>query len=53
MQQWHPDRCIRMPSELGEAKSKFQKIQEAYSGMVIYGSSLFQDLWFFVPFCKK
>ncbi|XP_004505262.1 uncharacterized protein [Cicer arietinum] len=29
--QWHPDRCIRMPSELGEAKSKFQKIQEAYS----------------------
>ncbi|GMH15171.1 hypothetical protein Nepgr_017012 [Nepenthes gracilis] len=29
--QWHPDRWARNPSLLGEAKSKFQKIQEAYS----------------------
>ncbi|XP_062111075.1 uncharacterized protein LOC133822681 [Humulus lupulus] len=29
--QWHPDRWTRCPSLLGEAKRKFQKIQEAYS----------------------
>ncbi|KAK7362579.1 hypothetical protein VNO77_04696 [Canavalia gladiata] len=29
--QWHPDRCTRTPSLLGEAKRKFQQIQEAYS----------------------
>ncbi|OVA01424.1 DnaJ domain [Macleaya cordata] len=28
---WHPDRWTRTPSLLGEAKQKFQKIQEAYS----------------------
>ncbi|KAL6969933.1 hypothetical protein U1Q18_029642 [Sarracenia purpurea var. burkii] len=29
--QWHPDKWTRMPSLLGEAKRKFQQIQEAYS----------------------
>ncbi|XP_052733997.1 uncharacterized protein LOC108342647 isoform X3 [Vigna angularis] len=29
--QWHPDRWTKMPSLLGEAKHKFQQIQEAYS----------------------
>ncbi|KAH7516359.1 hypothetical protein FEM48_Zijuj10G0126600 [Ziziphus jujuba var. spinosa] len=29
--QWHPDRWTRAPSLLGEAKRKFQQIQEAYS----------------------
>ncbi|KAI4357673.1 hypothetical protein L6164_001607 [Bauhinia variegata] len=29
--QWHPDRWTRTPSLLGEAKRKFQQIQEAYS----------------------
>ncbi|XP_073135169.1 chaperone protein dnaJ 6-like isoform X1 [Henckelia pumila] len=29
--QWHPDKWARNPSLLGEAKQKFQKIQEAYS----------------------
>ncbi|XP_062150126.1 uncharacterized protein LOC133858672 isoform X2 [Alnus glutinosa] len=29
--QWHPDRWARTPSLLGEAKRKFQQIQEAYS----------------------
>ncbi|KAF5751850.1 hypothetical protein HS088_TW02G00869 [Tripterygium wilfordii] len=29
--QWHPDRWTRTPSLLGEAKQKFQQIQEAYS----------------------
>ncbi|KAL1568562.1 chaperone protein DnaJ-like [Salvia divinorum] len=29
--QWHPDKWSRTPSLLGEAKQKFQQIQEAYS----------------------
>ncbi|XP_052186034.1 uncharacterized protein LOC127797294 isoform X1 [Diospyros lotus] len=29
--QWHPDKWARKPSLLGEAKRKFQQIQEAYS----------------------
>ncbi|KAE9450750.1 hypothetical protein C3L33_17347, partial [Rhododendron williamsianum] len=29
--QWHPDKWTRSPSLLGEAKHKFQQIQEAYS----------------------
>ncbi|KAK7252009.1 hypothetical protein RIF29_35679 [Crotalaria pallida] len=29
--QWHPDKWTRTPSLLGEAKRKFQLIQEAYS----------------------
>ncbi|XP_051144799.1 uncharacterized protein LOC127260858 [Andrographis paniculata] len=29
--QWHPDKWIRTPSLLGEAKQRFQQIQEAYS----------------------
>lgn len=33
--QWHPDKCTRSPSLLGEAKRKFQQIQEAYSGMYV------------------
>lgn len=32
VQQWHPDKWTRRPSLLGEAKHKFQQIQEAYSG---------------------
>lgn len=32
LQQWHPDKWTRTPSLLGEAKRKFQQIQEAYSG---------------------
>jgi len=49
MQQWHPDRWTRTPSLLSEAKCKFQKIQEAYSGIILE----FQDLWFFVPFARN
>ncbi|KAK9705239.1 hypothetical protein RND81_07G042400 [Saponaria officinalis] len=29
--QWHPDKWAKTPALLGEAKQKFQKIQEAYS----------------------
>ncbi|KAL0326906.1 UNVERIFIED_CONTAM: DnaJsubfamily B member 8 [Sesamum angustifolium] len=28
---WHPDKWTRSPSLLGEAKQKFQQVQEAYS----------------------
>ncbi|KAK4423464.1 DnaJsubfamily B member 8 [Sesamum alatum] len=28
---WHPDKWTRSPSLLGEAKQKFQQLQEAYS----------------------
>ncbi|KAK1412039.1 hypothetical protein QVD17_32991 [Tagetes erecta] len=29
--QWHPDKWVKNPTVLGEAKRKFQQIQEAYS----------------------
>ncbi|CAI9785438.1 unnamed protein product [Fraxinus pennsylvanica] len=29
--QWHPDKWTNNPTQLGEAKQKFQQIQEAYS----------------------
>lgn len=32
VKKWHPDKWTKNPSLLGEAKSKFQQIQEAYSG---------------------
>ncbi|TXG63356.1 hypothetical protein EZV62_010350 [Acer yangbiense] len=28
---WHPDRCMKDPVVAGEAKRRFQQIQEAYS----------------------
>ncbi|CAA2969832.1 dnaJ homolog subfamily B member 8-like isoform X2 [Olea europaea subsp. europaea] len=28
--QWHPDKWTKNPTQLGEAKQKFQQIQEAY-----------------------
>ncbi|CAH9146384.1 unnamed protein product [Cuscuta epithymum] len=31
VQQWHPDKWTRNPSLLGEAKLRFQQIQEAYA----------------------
>lgn len=34
IQQWHPDKWTRSPQLLGEAKQKFQEIQEAYSGNI-------------------
>lgn len=34
MQKWHPDRCTKNPAVTGEANHRFQKIQEAYSGVV-------------------
>lgn len=36
MKKWHPDKWTKNPSLLGEAKSKFQQIQEAYSGSFFF-----------------
>ncbi|TKY59044.1 DnaJ-like subfamily B member 8 [Spatholobus suberectus] len=48
--QWHPDRWTRTPSLLGEAKRRFQQIQEAYSVLsdrkkrTMYDAGLFDPL---------
>ncbi|KAF7827687.1 Terminal organelle assembly protein [Senna tora] len=48
--QWHPDRWTRTPSLLGEAKRKFQQIQEAYSVLsdpqkkMMYDAGLYDPL---------
>ncbi|CAI9095961.1 OLC1v1032008C1 [Oldenlandia corymbosa var. corymbosa] len=45
--QWHPDRWTKTPYLLGEAKRKFQEIQEAYSVLsdkrkrIMYDTGLF------------
>ncbi|KAG5531518.1 hypothetical protein RHGRI_026208 [Rhododendron griersonianum] len=47
---WHPDKWTRSPSLLGEAKHKFQQIQEAYSVLsdqrkrAIYDAGLYHTL---------
>ncbi|PIM98480.1 hypothetical protein CDL12_29041 [Handroanthus impetiginosus] len=46
---WHPDRCTKDPAIAGEAKDKFQQIQEAYSVLsdkgkrTIYDAGLLED----------
>lgn len=32
VQRWHPDKWTKNPQVAGEAKRRFQQIQEAYSG---------------------
>ncbi|KAL9229273.1 hypothetical protein vseg_004758 [Gypsophila vaccaria] len=45
--QWHPDKWAKTPALLGQAKQKFQKIQEAYSVLsdprkrVLYDAGLY------------
>ncbi|KAL3510610.1 hypothetical protein ACH5RR_030011 [Cinchona calisaya] len=45
--QWHPDKWSRTPSLLGEAKTRFQQIQQAYSVLsdqrkrIMYDSGLY------------
>lgn len=41
---WHPDRWTKDPFRSGEAKQRFQQIQEAYSGTDLFGL-------FFEVFC--
>ncbi|CAL0313576.1 unnamed protein product [Lupinus luteus] len=47
--QWHPDRLTKMPSLLGEAKSKFQQIQEAYSVLSDPKKRTMYDVGFYDP----
>ena len=35
-QKWHPDRWASDPGAAGEAKRRFQRIQEAYSGKALH-----------------
>lgn len=36
LKKWHPDRWTKDPLRAGEAKRRFQQIQEAYSGTVLF-----------------
>ncbi|KAI3453116.1 hypothetical protein Pfo_009779 [Paulownia fortunei] len=45
--QWHPDKWTRTPSFLGEAKQKFQQIQEAYSVLSDRGKRVLYDAGLF------
>ncbi|XVE74711.1 hypothetical protein DITRI_Ditri12bG0039400 [Diplodiscus trichospermus] len=47
--QWHPDRWTRTPSLLGEAKCKFQQIQEAYSVLSDQGKRNLYDAGLYDP----
>ncbi|XP_038706820.1 chaperone protein DnaJ-like isoform X2 [Tripterygium wilfordii] len=47
--QWHPDRWTRTPSLLGEAKRKFQQIQEAYSVLSDQRKRTLYDMGFYDP----
>lgn len=41
LKKWHPDRWTKDPLRSGEAKRRFQQIQEAYSGTVLFGPFFF------------
>lgn len=47
--QWHPDKWTRCPSLLGEAKRKFQQIQEAYSVLSDERKRTMYDLGLYDP----
>ncbi|GLT94462.1 hypothetical protein SLE2022_122010 [Rubroshorea leprosula] len=47
--QWHPDRWTRTPSLLGEAKRRFQQIQEAYSVLSDHRKRILYDAGLYDP----
>ncbi|XP_021862617.1 uncharacterized protein [Spinacia oleracea] len=47
--QWHPDKWANDPAMLGEAKQKFQKIQEAYSVLSDPGKRTLYDAGVYDP----
>ncbi|KAJ4957026.1 hypothetical protein NE237_013809 [Protea cynaroides] len=47
---WHPDRWTKNPSVAGEAKKRFQQIQEAYSVLSDKGKRSMYDAGLFDPF---
>ncbi|KAJ4753638.1 hypothetical protein LUZ62_088043 [Rhynchospora pubera] len=46
---WHPDRWAKDPSAAGEAKKRFQRIQEAYSVLSDKGKRAMYDAGLFDP----
>ncbi|KAJ8447796.1 hypothetical protein Cgig2_015159 [Carnegiea gigantea] len=46
---WHPDRWASNPSVAGEAKRRFQQIQEAYSVLSDQGKRSMYDAGFYDP----
>ncbi|GAB4835761.1 hypothetical protein Ancab_000670 [Ancistrocladus abbreviatus] len=46
---WHPDRWATNPSVAGEAKRRFQQIQEAYSVLSDQGKRSMYDAGFYDP----
>ncbi|XP_058076551.1 uncharacterized protein LOC131225128 [Magnolia sinica] len=47
---WHPDRWTRDPTVAGEAKRRFQQIQEAYSVLSDEGKRAMYDAGLYDPF---
>ncbi|KAK1293303.1 Chaperone protein dnaJ 72 [Acorus calamus] len=47
---WHPDRWARNPTVVGEAKRRFQLVQEAYSVLSDKGKRAMYDAGLFDPF---
>ncbi|XXG84346.1 hypothetical protein AAC387_Pa10g1881 [Persea americana] len=47
---WHPDRWMRDPAVVGEAKRRFQQIQEAYSVLSDEGKRAMYDAGMYDPF---
>ncbi|GLT47673.1 hypothetical protein SLA2020_213490 [Shorea laevis] len=47
---WHPDRYARNPGVAGEAKRRFQQIQEAYSVLSDVGKRSIYDAGLYDPF---
>ncbi|KAL2344759.1 hypothetical protein Fmac_006044 [Flemingia macrophylla] len=47
--QWHPDRWTRSPSLLGQAKRKFQQIQQAYSVLSDHKKRIIYDAGLYDP----
>ncbi|KAJ0979901.1 hypothetical protein J5N97_015375 [Dioscorea zingiberensis] len=47
---WHPDRFAKNPNAVGEAKRRFQRIQEAYSVLSDEGKRALYDAGAFDPF---
>lgn len=47
LKKWHPDRYAKNPGVAGEAERRFQQIQEAYSGRIIFLTSVILVVIFF------
>ncbi|KAL5996267.1 hypothetical protein ACLOJK_026341 [Asimina triloba] len=47
---WHPDKWTKDPTVLGEAKKRFQQIQEAYSVLSDEGKRSMYDVGLYDPF---